>query len=445
MNRSLLSLLGSAGIVLATVAAPFAQVDVELVGRINLPNSIFLLNVVGYIDPVTQREYAIACDNHDKVYIVDVEDPSDMRIVSQISGVPGFDVKTWDTYLYTCDGNQGGRDSRVVDISDVANPIVIPQGFYSAHTLQVSEAGVLFAEYPGLRMYDITATPTAPTLLHESGGEGHDSMPKGTDRLYDFHGRDDTVIWDVTDPANAVVLGVIDDPRIIYNHSGDVTADGRYLYICDELSTGVNADISIWNIENPQIPFRVGEIRDNNATVHNFYVVGDLGYAAYYSAGFRVYDLTDPDTPVLVGQYDTTKRTGEGFIGAIGAYVYLPSGNIFVCDVENGLFAFTVTPAIASNTPEESDFVLSQNIPNPFNPSTRIPFEVTRAGRVSLSIYDVAGRRVRRVLDREFAAGAHAAEWDGHDDAGLSVASGVYFYRMQSGARTETRRMVLLK
>ncbi len=421
-----------------------AAVDIELVGRINLPSSIFLVNVVGYVDPSTQREYAIIGDNHDKVYIVDVDDPSDMRLVSQISGVPGFDVKTWSTYLYTCDGNTSGNDSRVIDIIDPANPMVLPQGFASAHTFEISSTGIMYAEFPGLRIYDLTSTPTAPALLYQTGGDGHDSMPKGTDRLYDFHGRDATVIWDVSNPADPDTLGVIDDPAISFHHSGDVTADQRYLYLCDELATGSSPDVTIWDIEDPAQPVRVGQISDD-ATVHNIYVVGNLAFTAYYADGFRVYDLADPTNPVVAGQYDTSKRSGEGFIGAIGAYVYLPSGNILVCDIENGLFAFAVSPAFTSGPPEDATFTLAQNFPNPFNPSTRIPFEMTRGGQVSLSIYDVAGRRVRAVLDRVLPAGLHEAEWDGRDQDGRAVASGVYFYRMQAGARTETRRMVLVK
>ena len=431
-----------AALLMAAAVPGRAAVDVQLVGRVNLPNSVFLVNVVGYVDQSTLREYAIVGDNHDKVYIVDVTDPADARITAQIDGVPGFDVKTWQHYLYTCDGNTSGNDSRVIDISDPANPVVHPIGFPSAHTLQISSTGILYAEFPGLRIYDLT-TPTAPLQLYQTGGEGHDSTPKGTDRLFDFHGRDGTVIWDVSNPADPDTLGVIDDPSIVFHHSGDVTEDQRYLYLCDELANGSVPDITIWDIQNPALPVRVGQLNES-ATVHNVYVVGDLAYVAYYSAGFRVYDVSDPTHPTLAGQYDTSKRAGEGFIGAIGAYVYLPSGNILVCDIENGLFVFTVAPVTLTERAADA-FRLKQNVPNPFNPSTRIPFELTHGGRVTLSIFDVAGRRVRDLVDRDFPAGAHAADWDGRDDAGLPAASGVYFYRMQSGSLTETRRMVLVK
>jgi choice-of-anchor B domain-containing protein len=439
LGRSVSALLLS-----ALAASPArSAVDVQLVGRVNLPNSVFLVNVVGYVDQATLREYAIVGDNHDKVYIVDVTDPEDPQITAQIDGVPGFDVKTWDHYLYTCDGNTSGNDSRVIDIADPSHPVVHPIGFPSAHTLQISSAGVMFAEFPGLRIYDIT-NPTSPLQLFQSGGEGHDSTPKGANRLYDFHGRDGTVIWDVSDPGNPDTLGVVDDPSIVFHHSGDVTADQRYLYLCDELASGGIPDITIWDIQDPGSPVRVGQLNDA-ATVHNIYVVDDLAYVAYYSAGLRVYDISDPDDPVIAGQYDTSKRTGEGFIGAIGAYVYLPSGNILVCDIENGLFVFTVTPSTLTSHSAAGSFHLQQNVPNPFNPSTRIPFELTRGGRVTLSIFDVAGRRVRALVDRDFPAGIHQADWDGRDDAGQTAASGVYFYRMQSGSQSETRRMVLVK
>ena len=88
---------------------------------------------------------------------------------------------------------------------------------------------------------------------------------------------------------------------------------------------------------------------------------------------------------------------------------------------------------------------LDVNIPNPFNPSTSIHYEIGRNDVVTLRVYDVAGRLVRTLVSGERGPGAYEARWDGRDDAGRGVASGVYFYRLQAGAFTQTRRMVLLK
>jgi flagellar hook assembly protein FlgD len=84
-------------------------------------------------------------------------------------------------------------------------------------------------------------------------------------------------------------------------------------------------------------------------------------------------------------------------------------------------------------------------MPNPFNPYTRIDFELDRARPVRLAVYDLAGRLVRRLVDRTLEAGRHNTVWDGRDQRGLRVASGVYFYRLESGDLLRTRKMVLLK
>ncbi|MDH4038139.1 MAG: T9SS type A sorting domain-containing protein [Candidatus Krumholzibacteria bacterium] len=88
---------------------------------------------------------------------------------------------------------------------------------------------------------------------------------------------------------------------------------------------------------------------------------------------------------------------------------------------------------------------LGQNQPNPFNPSTSIRFAVPVASRVSLRVYDVAGRLVRTLADQDYAAGEHGVTWDGRDGRGEAVSAGVYFYRLAALDETRTRKMILLK
>jgi hypothetical protein len=90
-------------------------------------------------------------------------------------------------------------------------------------------------------------------------------------------------------------------------------------------------------------------------------------------------------------------------------------------------------------------FALHQNHPNPFNPSTRIAFSLDADGPVYLRIFDVSGRLVRVLIDRAMKAGNYTEEWDGQDGRGRRVATGVYFFQLQSGSRTLTRKGVLLK
>lgn len=90
---------------------------------------------------------------------------------------------------------------------------------------------------------------------------------------------------------------------------------------------------------------------------------------------------------------------------------------------------------------------LHQNYPNPFNAETTIRFKLAEESEpVSLSIYDLMGRRLRWISFGGLAAGSYDFVWDGRDDGGLEVASGVYFYRLEVGPSfAETRRMTLLK
>lgn len=88
---------------------------------------------------------------------------------------------------------------------------------------------------------------------------------------------------------------------------------------------------------------------------------------------------------------------------------------------------------------------LNQNYPNPFNPVTTISFGVSGHSRVKLSIYDTLGRRVRELANETLGAGLYQRSWDGTDANGNAVASGVYFYRLESAEFTETKKMLLLR
>jgi hypothetical protein len=90
-------------------------------------------------------------------------------------------------------------------------------------------------------------------------------------------------------------------------------------------------------------------------------------------------------------------------------------------------------------------YELDANVPNPFNPSTTIRYQIGGTDEVTLRVYDVAGHLVRTLVDARRSPGTYAARWDGRDEHGRGVASGVYFYQLRAGDFSRTRRMVLLK
>ena len=103
---------------------------------------------------------------------------------------------------------------------------------------------------------------------------------------------------------------------------------------------------------------------------------------------------------------------------------------------------------LASLIPEET--ALLANYPNPFNPETWIPYQLASPAEVALTIYNMKGKMVRRLAVGHQAAGMYksrsrAIYWDGRNQLGESVASGLYFYTLTTGDFTATRRMLILK
>ena len=114
--------------------------------------------------------------------------------------------------------------------------------------------------------------------------------------------------------------------------------------------------------------------------------------------------------------------------------------------VESQVFPVEAVTAVGQGPASPGTFALAQNSPNPFNAWTDIAFSLPARASCRLSIHDLRGRRVRDLLGRQaLPSGRHRVAWDGTDDAGGEVASGVYLYRLRAGAETRTRRLVRAK
>ena len=123
---------------------------------------------------------------------------------------------------------------------------------------------------------------------------------------------------------------------------------------------------------------------------------------------------------------------GWGIVDALAAVNYLKSADT------------------GSTEPFPVSYTLEQNYPNPFNPNTTIQYRLPEGAAVSLQVFDILGRRVKTLVSGELPANLHTAQWDGTDDLGFTVSSGVYFYRLDatgvSGRTTTiTKRMMLVK
>jgi predicted CXXCH cytochrome family protein len=148
-------------------------------------------------------------------------------------------------------------------------------------------------------------------------------------------------------------------------------------------------------------------------------------------------------------QMDTTLTTTERDIH----YNWYFVNNDLSFGVHNFLYAkdlLTASIAVAKTLSVEridgpKDFALEQNYPNPFNPSTSIRFSIPTAQNVNVTIYDASGKLIYTLVNGQYQAGTYSVQWNGTRGEGISVQSGVYFYRIAAGDYTATKKMMLVK
>jgi len=156
--------------------------------------------------------------------------------------------------------------------------------------------------------------------------------------------------------------------------------------------------------------------------------------------GYRVYrsDAESPETPLSADLLpsDATTFVDANVHGA-ATYTYVLGAVKDNGDEVRSVPVSVTTPGLM--------MVLEQNVPNPFNPTTTIPFTLAAAGPVELVVYDVRGAHVATLFVGSLAEGRHEIDWSGLDDSGRPVSSGQYFYALTVGKQTRSNKMVLLK
>ena len=117
--------------------------------------------------------------------------------------------------------------------------------------------------------------------------------------------------------------------------------------------------------------------------------------------------------------------------------------NIFAGTQGDGVWRRPLSQIISVqniSTEVPAQFSIEQNYPNPFNPTTNLEFGISKMGFVSLKVYDVIGKEVATLVNESLSPGSYQVEFDGSN-----LTSGVYFYRMETGSFTDTKRMLLIK
>ena len=190
---------------------------------------------------------------------------------------------------------------------------------------------------------------------------------------------------------------------------------------------------------------------------------GNCAGAAYLTVNEGVSYIALP----VYGDDPTTDGVDEGIGGGEGFTLALydastdqvfTNAELFTCwantngaplpgDCGNYLLLYdTWTDVAGPSAPSlPASYALYANYPNPFNPSTVIQFDLPRRSDVSLAVYNILGKKVKELVDKEMPAGTYSVDWNGDNEQGKRVSSGMYFYRLTAGDFEQTKKMVLIK
>ncbi len=177
---------------------------------------------------------------------------------------------------------------------------------------------------------------------------------------------------------------------------------------------------------------------------------GTIGWLHFTTTGFPpqgidtlIIDSTSVSNPISSSMGNVTLQQSLSI-----SYIVTIGGNLFILNpaFKKGTVILAVPSAAEDrdgNRPKK--FSLAQNYPNPFNPQTSIAYTLPKAATVRLDVFDILGRAVTTLLDKEQSAGTYNVIWDGRDREGNVVSTGIYFYRFKTDEYSETKKMLFVK
>ncbi len=409
------------------------------------------------------REYAFF-GSASYIHIFDVTDPTNLVEITKIA--PGNqtvwrDFKTYGNYLYAVADN-APDGLIVIDLSGLpAAPTITHQNtnqFESCHNIYIDEANARLytaGAGSGTYVYSLSSSPEQPVFLGEAF--------LGNNTLHDIYVRDNIAycsagnpgffIYDLTDISQEKLLASAETNG--YNHSSWLSDDGTFAFFAEEVPRGLPLGImDLCDMENGNIevnnyfkfPLLDVDPGDDLVTPHNPFVLGDYVYVSYYRDGLHIYDISNPENVTRVGYFDAHPQNTDymgTYAGTWGCYPYLPSGNILLSDMDNGLFVvdFNLDNTFQPGTgtlcaPSSSSDIIAQGFsvsPNPSNGMIQIEIPNSSAD-YTITAFSITGKE-EWSLAGEF---LKTAQLDLTD-----LASGIYILEIRTADKLYREKVVL--
>lgn len=384
-----------------------------------------------------ERDIVFVLSSVDSVFILDVSNPANPERLSAFHAIFGwnrYDLYYQENYLYVVEPSL----MRIVSVENPRNPVDVGEVSYECGvylqgvTVEDTIAYISEDNTGGVGCIQIAsiAVPSNPLYLGETLQlDGTPWQIAIDDSLAYAAIEDGLLILSISDPSNLYEVG-----RFRGYFIDGVSLKDTIAYLTPE-------DIHIVSMANPSDPIELGSF-STPGEAYNLVINNDLIFLADGSGGLRVILITDPSELMEVGYYQSGYAQEVAYYEP---YVYVAMGE--------GLFILEYfDPTLIDGKGGEdisppNTFVLSQNFPNPFNPSTTIDYSVPvgKPLQIKLEIFDLRGRFIRNLVDEVKHSGHCSVHWDGKDEKGREVCSGTYLYRIIVGEFTSTKKMLILR
>ncbi|MCB9337090.1 MAG: choice-of-anchor B family protein [Lewinellaceae bacterium] len=309
---------------------------------------------------INGREYGIIGSTA-AIHIVDVTDPAMPEELFRMPGAAAGDqlihrdFKTYKGYLYCVSDEYNSSALQIIDLNGLPNSAT---EVYNSNEFVV-RAHNLYIDTSQARLYLLGAgqstilldisTPDDPQFLASYNSNSsfympyvHDAFIKDNIGFFNCGTNGGLRVVDFTNPTSPVLLGTLTSyPESGYNHSGWLSDDGQYYFLCDEThGTGVKV-VDVSDFSDMQVVAIMQPDTWTGEIPHNCIYRDGLLYLSYYYDGLQVFDVSDPMSPTRVAFYDTCPLPNiQSYAGAWGVFPLLPSGNILISDMQEGLFVF---------------------------------------------------------------------------------------------------------
>lgn len=331
----------------------FAQLNIQFRSHYPYPSNVALSNIWGYVDTLG-NEYALV-GTQEGLDIIDVTNPNNPQFRFHVPGPNSIwrEVRTYGKYAYVT--TEGGGGLRIVNLSYLPDSIQsrtwtgnnaingqlntihalhIDNGYIYLYGSNLANGGAIIASL---------ADPWNPNYVGQYNiNYIHDGIVRN-DTLWGSHiyqGYFSAI--DVSNKANPIVVQTQNTPTN-YTHNTWKSDDDQYLFTTDENSNSFLTCYDVHDVQNIREMDRIQITPGSGSIVHNTYIKNDYAFTSWYTDGVVITDVSRPKNMINVGHYDTSPFSGDGFHGAWGVYAYLPSGNILVSDIEQGMFVLTPT------------------------------------------------------------------------------------------------------